>query len=85
MFEYFSNLHPIYQAFAATLFTWFLTALGSSLVFFFKTLNRKMLDTMLGFAAGVMIAASYWSLLAPAIEMAEKSNLLVGFQQLRDS
>jgi len=75
MFEYFSNLHPIYQAFAATLFTWFLTALGSSLVFFFKTLNRKMLDTMLGFAAGVMIAASYWSLLAPAIEMAEKSNL----------
>jgi ZIP family zinc transporter len=75
MFEYFSNLHPIYQAFAATLFTWFLTALGSSLVFFFKTINRKMLDTMLGFAAGVMIAASYWSLLAPAIEMAEKSNL----------
>jgi len=75
MFEYFSNLHPIYQAFAATLFTWFLTALGSSLVFFFKTLNRKMLDAMLGFAAGVMIAASYWSLLAPAIEMAEESNL----------
>lgn len=75
MFEYFSNLHPINQAFAATLFTWFLTALGSSLVFFFKTLNRKMLDTMLGFAAGVMIAASYWSLLAPAIEMAEESNM----------
>ncbi len=75
MFEYFSNLHPISQALTATLFTWFLTALGSSLVFFFKTLNRKMLDSMLGFAAGVMIAASYWSLLAPAIEMAEKSNM----------
>jgi ZIP family zinc transporter len=75
MFEYFSNLHPIYQALVATLFTWFLTALGSSLVFFFKTLNRKMLDAMLGFAAGVMIAASYWSLLAPAIEMAEASNM----------
>ena len=75
MFWYFSNLHPIYQALVATLFTWFLTALGSSLVFFFKTLNRKMLDAMLGFAAGVMIAASYWSLLAPAIEMAEVSNM----------
>lgn len=75
MFELFSNLNPIYQALVATLFTWFMTALGSSLVFLFKTLNRKMLDAMLGFAAGVMIAASYWSLLAPAIEMAEKSNM----------
>jgi ZIP family zinc transporter len=74
MFEYFSGLHPIYQALVATLFTWFMTALGSGLVFFFKTINRKMLDAMLGFAAGVMIAASYWSLLAPAIEMAEESN-----------
>ena len=55
----------------ATLFTWFVTALGASLVFFFKTINRKVLDGMLGFAAGVMIAASYWSLLAPAIEMSE--------------
>jgi ZIP family zinc transporter len=75
MFEYFANLHPIYQALMATLFTWLLTALGAGLVFFFKTLNRKMLDAMLGFAAGVMIAASYWSLLAPAIEMAQDSNL----------
>jgi ZIP family zinc transporter len=75
MLEYFSNLHPIYQAVIATLFTWFLTALGSGLVFFFKSINRKILDGMLGFAAGVMIAASYWSLLAPAIEMAEGSNL----------
>lgn len=75
MIAYFSNLDPIHQAFLATLFTWFLTALGASLVFLFRALDRKMLDAMLGFAAGVMIAASYWSLLAPAIEMAEKSNL----------
>lgn len=75
MFEYFSGLHPIYQALVATLFTWFMTALGSSLVFFFKEIKRNMLDAMLGFAAGVMIAASYWSLLAPAIEMAEGSSL----------
>lgn len=75
MFEYFSGLNPVYQALIATVFTWFVTALGSGLVFFFKTINRKTLDAMLGFAAGVMIAASYWSLLAPAIEMAEGSNL----------
>ncbi|RLC00872.1 MAG: ZIP family metal transporter, partial [Deltaproteobacteria bacterium] len=75
MFEYFSGLHPVYQALIATLFTWFMTALGAALVFFFKTIKRNVLDAMLGFAAGVMIAASYWSLLAPAIEMAEGSNL----------
>jgi ZIP family zinc transporter len=73
--DYFSGLNPILQALIATLFTWFMTALGSGLVFFFKSINRKALDAMLGFAAGVMIAASYWSLLAPAIEMAEESNL----------
>lgn len=75
MFETFSGLHPVYQALVATLFTWFMTALGSALVFFFKTIKRNALDAMLGFAAGVMIAASYWSLLAPAIEMAEGSSL----------
>ena len=75
MFEYFSGLHPVYQALIATLFTWFMTALGAGLVFFFKTIKRNVLDAMLGFAAGVMIAASYWSLLAPAIEMAEGSDL----------
>jgi ZIP family zinc transporter len=79
MLEYFSDLHQIYQALIATLFTWFMTALGSGLVFFFKSINRKILDAMLGFAAGVMIAASYWSLLAPAIEMAEGSNLPAWF------
>lgn len=66
-----SQMHPIVQALCATLFTWFITALGSAMVFFFKTINRKVLDAMLGFAAGVMVAASFWSLLAPAIEMAE--------------
>ena len=75
MFDQFSSLNPILQALIATLFTWFLTALGAGLVFFFKQINRKVLDAMLGFAAGVMIAASYWSLLAPAIEMAQESNL----------
>jgi len=75
MVAWFTGLNPILQALIATLFTWFVTALGAALVFFFKTINRKVLDGMLGFAAGVMIAASYWSLLAPAIEMAEGSNL----------
>lgn len=65
----FSALNPIVQALIATLFTWFLTACGSAVVFLTKTLNKRLLDVMLGFAAGVMIAASYWSLLAPAIEM----------------
>jgi len=75
MVTWFAELNPILQALIATMFTWFVTALGAGLVFFFKTINRKVLDAMLGFAAGVMIAASYWSLLAPAIEMAEEGNL----------
>lgn len=70
--EWFLNLNPIWQALLATCFTWFLTAVGAAAVFFFRTVSRKVLDGMLGFAAGVMIAASYWSLLAPAIEMAEE-------------
>ncbi|MHB0879102.1 MAG: ZIP family metal transporter [Anaerolineae bacterium] len=65
-----TNLNPIVQALMATLFTWGMTALGASAVFFTRTVNRKLLDASLGTAAGVMIAASYWSLLAPAIEMA---------------
>ena len=75
MIEFLSQLHPIVQALVATLFTWFLTALGAAGVFFHKNVNRKMLDGFLGFAAGVMIAASFWSLLAPAIEMAESGPL----------
>lgn len=63
------------QAFFAGLFTWFMTALGAGAVFFIKKVNQIFLNTMLGFAAGVMIAASYWSLLAPAIELAEESAL----------
>ena len=69
--EWFKGLDPVMQALFATLFTWFVTALGAALVFLFKTINKKVLNGMLGFAAGVMIAASFWSLLAPAIEMAE--------------
>ncbi len=79
MIELFTGLHPVIQALIATLFTWFVTALGASGVFFFKTVNKKILDGMLGFAAGVMIAASYWSLLAPAIEMSEGASVPVWF------
>lgn len=75
MVEWFTELNHVSQAFIATLFTWFITALGASLVFFFKNINKKILNGMLGFAAGVMIAASFWSLLAPAIEMSEGSSL----------
>ncbi len=73
--DFIYGLNPVYQALIATIFTWFMTASGSILVFFFKRINKKVLDAMLGFAAGVMIAASYWSLLAPAIEMAQESKL----------
>ena len=72
---WFKDLDPIIQALLATCFTWLVTALGSGLVFFFKTINRKVLDLMLGFAAGVMIAASFWSLLSPAIALAEEHAL----------
>ena len=75
MIETFKGFNPVLQAFLAGSFTWGLTALGASAVFFFKSLNRKVMDAMLGFTAGVMIAASYWSLLAPAIEMSESSSL----------
>lgn len=71
MVEYFISLDPVYQALIATLFTWGMTALGAALVFTTKTMNQKLMDGMLGFAGGVMIAASFWSLLSPAIEMAE--------------
>lgn len=71
-----TGLHPAEQALAATLFTWFVTALGAGLVFFFRGINQRVMDAMLGFAAGVMIAASFWSLLAPAIEMSEEVSSL---------
>lgn len=69
MINFLANLDPILQAFLATCFTWGMTALGAALVFTTKKVNEKLLDSMLGFAAGVMIAASFWSLISPAIEM----------------
>ncbi len=68
--EWFLSIGPIYQSLLAGIFTWTLTALGAGLVFFTKGGNGKILDAMLGFAAGVMIAASFWSLLVPSIDMA---------------
>lgn len=71
--DWFRDLSPLLQALLATLFTWGVTALGASLVFFFKGVPHRIMNLMLGFAAGVMIAASYWSLLAPAILLAEEN------------
>jgi len=68
--QWFIELNPVLQGLIATLFTYFVTALGASVVFFFKRVSQKILDMMLGFAAGVMIAASFWSLLEPAIYLA---------------
>lgn len=76
MMEFLSNLSPIVQALIATLFTWGVTAMGAALVFLFKKVNKTVMDAMLGFAAGVMIAASFWSLLSPGIEMAESLNMI---------
>jgi len=69
--SFFESIDPVLGAFLATLFTWIVTALGASLVFFFKTMKRSVLDGMLGFTGGVMVAASFWSLLSPAIEMSK--------------
>ncbi|HEX5564463.1 MAG TPA: ZIP family metal transporter, partial [Sporosarcina sp.] len=74
MMDYFLGLSPVYQALIATLFTWGMTAVGAALVFTTKKVNQKLMDGMLGFAGGVMIAASFWSLLSPAIEMAEENS-----------
>jgi ZIP family zinc transporter len=77
MIAFLQNLHPVIQALLATCFTWAMTALGAAVVFTARDISKKVLDTMLGFAGGVMIAASYWSLLAPSIEMSEGGNLPV--------
>ncbi len=79
MVEFFTGMSPMLQAFLATLFTWGMTALGAALVFTSKKLNQKVFDSMLGFAGGVMIAASFWSLIAPALEMAEQNSTLPGW------
>jgi ZIP family zinc transporter len=76
LYQWFIIQNPILQALYAGLFTWALTALGAALVFLFKTSNRKALDIALGFTGGVMIAASFWSLLAPAINYVEMQNVL---------
>ena len=75
MFNWFLNINYVYQALIATLFTYFITLLGSAIVFFFKKINKNIMDAMLGFAAGVMTAASYFSLLDPAISSSEELNL----------
>ncbi len=76
MLEEVLSWNPILQAALATLFTWSVTAIGASLVYFFKRINKNLMDGMLGFAAGVMIAASFFSLIAPAITMAENLHLV---------
>ena len=76
MINFFTNLNHITQALIATIFTWGVTLLGAALVFFFKNVKKNIMDAMLGFAAGVMISASFWSLLAPAIEMAESLGMI---------
>ncbi len=72
LISYFKDLDPVVAALIATTFCWLVTAAGASLVFFFKKMHRGALDGMLGFTGGVMVAASFWSLLNPAIEMSEK-------------
>lgn len=67
------HYHPVIQALLGTLFTWGMTALGAATVFLGRNPGRRVLDSMLGFAAGVMIAASYWSLLAPALDLAQEN------------
>lgn len=69
--NYLSEINPVLAALYASIFTWLVTALGAAIVFFFKTMNRNFLDSMLGFTGGVMVAASIWSLLIPAIEMSD--------------
>lgn len=83
--ELFISLHPIWQALLAGVFTWLVTAIGATAVFWARRINRRLLDSMLGFSGGVMLAASYWSLLAPSIRIAERGPLpawvpaIVGF------
>lgn len=79
MTELLQGMHPVLQALLATCFTWGVTALGAATVFLTRGVSRRVLDWMLGFASGVMIAASFWSLLAPAIEMSEGRGVPVWF------
>lgn len=76
MVDWFLELNPVIQALLGTSFTYFVTALGAAMVFPFKNISKKLFNGMLGFSAGVMIAASFWSLLAPAIELAEDLDMI---------
>lgn len=76
MISFFGGLSPVTQAFLATLFTWGVTMLGASIVFFFREVKKGIMDALLGFSAGVMIAASFWSLLSPAIDMANSMKMI---------
>ncbi len=69
------GFHPVAQAMIATLFTWAMTSVGASVVFFTKTPSKRVMGSMLGFAAGVMLSVSFWCLLAPAIELSEGGSL----------
>lgn len=73
--DFFESIDPVWGAFIATTFTWLLTAVGAAFVFFFRSMNRRLMDGMLGFTAGVMVAASIWSLLIPAMDMTEGSGM----------
>ena len=75
--NWFNSLSPVIQTLLATIFTWGVTALGALVVCFFKEMNKKVLDTILGFSAGVMIASSFWSLLSPALDL----SLELGFKE----
>lgn len=77
MYDYFSSLNYVTQALLATIITWVFTLVGSGFVVFFKKINKNFLDGMLGFSAGVMISASFFSLLKPSIDMAENLNMIV--------
>jgi ZIP family zinc transporter len=75
MGNYFTSLNPVIQSLVATIFTWLMTAIGAATVFLVKKVDQKLLDAMLGFAGGIMIAVSYWSMLAPAIELGRGKDL----------
>ena len=76
MINWYINLNYPWQALIATMFTWAITSLGSAVVFFFKKVNKNTMDAMLALSAGVMLAATFWSLLSPAIEMANLVKLV---------
>mgnify|MGYP002762705537 FL=1 len=75
--NWFENLSPVIQSLIAATFTWGVTLLGALVVFFFKEMNKKVLDTVLGFSAGVMSAAAFWSLIAPSIELSAELGYII--------